>query len=558
MAKRLIEMTTDKFKGTKGSSFRAASTSNPEDWGDISGPVLGARRHDDHERAMLGRQEKSLKDKEKMIQQKKRSSENIQKELEKMTENNLTEAKKAFMPFKANKALVNTYSNRSTEDLRGMHNRWHGDHKDPKSDPDTSEQFLAVRKVLEGRGETLPSMPTHKNLGSFVTPKVNEETNTEKRMSMKNVARPDDENPTSPKSKLTKQSEIKNKITESPMLKSDNTFGIPKSLIEAAKSVMNTGKTQVNLEPKINDDENMKEQKGSKKELAALAHPKDKITKKDILVGRGVLAKEDTNVNEVKLPPRMTVAGLRDIVKKDRQVNVRDYGHTGGKNPKLDAEAVAAAKRALGPKGGKIVGMGESVEVVSELDKSTLGSYIKKASDDATLQSYMAAKTGDLDTASKASKRIRGIAKATDKLTKEDVDDDFAQMSRGTSRGKVIKTKTGEYIATNYKGSTKSFSDKSKATEHASSGMSESIKLTKEDVDALSEEQINEVLKKSDPASKWIKDFIDSDDPKFAGKTKKERMKMALGAYYAAQRNEEVELSNDEIERLNTIANKFD
>ena len=53
---------------------------------------------------------------------------------------------------------------------------------------------------------------------------------------------------------------------------------------------------------------------------------------------------------------------------------------------------------------------------------------------------------------------------------------------------------------------------------------------------------LNEVLKKSDPASKWIKDFVDSDNPKFKGKTKAERTKMALGAYYGAQRNESAEL----------------
>ena len=60
---------------------------------------------------------------------------------------------------------------------------------------------------------------------------------------------------------------------------------------------------------------------------------------------------------------------------------------------------------------------------------------------------------------------------------------------------------------------------------------------------------LNEVLSKKDPASKWIKDFVDSDDPKFKGKTKKERIKMALGAYYGAQRNESAEL--DEASRFN-------
>lgn len=56
-------------------------------------------------------------------------------------------------------------------------------------------------------------------------------------------------------------------------------------------------------------------------------------------------------------------------------------------------------------------------------------------------------------------------------------------------------------------------------------------------------EYIEEKLSAGDPASKWISDFVASDNPKFAGKTKKERINMALGAYYAAKKgtNEEVE-----------------
>ncbi len=49
-------------------------------------------------------------------------------------------------------------------------------------------------------------------------------------------------------------------------------------------------------------------------------------------------------------------------------------------------------------------------------------------------------------------------------------------------------------------------------------------------------EYIEEKLTASDPASKWIADFVKSDNPKFAGKSKKERINQALGAYYAAKR----------------------
>ena len=50
--------------------------------------------------------------------------------------------------------------------------------------------------------------------------------------------------------------------------------------------------------------------------------------------------------------------------------------------------------------------------------------------------------------------------------------------------------------------------------------------------------QIQEVLKPSDPIEKWIRDFISSDDKRFSGKTKEERIEMAKGAYYAAKKQE--------------------
>ena len=53
------------------------------------------------------------------------------------------------------------------------------------------------------------------------------------------------------------------------------------------------------------------------------------------------------------------------------------------------------------------------------------------------------------------------------------------------------------------------------------------------------EDSLLEVLKASDPTGKWIDDFVHSDNPKFAGKSKKERIRMALGASYASKKNEE-------------------
>jgi hypothetical protein len=74
-------------------------------------------------------------------------------------------------------------------------------------------------------------------------------------------------------------------------------------------------------------------------------------------------------------------------------------------------------------------------------------------------------------------------------------------------------------------------------------GMSDAIRrlekhMNKEEVEL--DEMINEVLSKDASAGDWIHDFVHSDNPKFAGKSKAERKKMALGAYYGKQ-NEEVE-----------------
>ena len=60
----------------------------------------------------------------------------------------------------------------------------------------------------------------------------------------------------------------------------------------------------------------------------------------------------------------------------------------------------------------------------------------------------------------------------------------------------------------------------------------------------LREHSLEEKLKASDPAGTYISDFVHSDNPKFAGKSKAKRIQMALAASYAAKgksKNEEVE-----------------
>jgi hypothetical protein len=49
------------------------------------------------------------------------------------------------------------------------------------------------------------------------------------------------------------------------------------------------------------------------------------------------------------------------------------------------------------------------------------------------------------------------------------------------------------------------------------------------------EVELDEVLTKKTPAGEWIRDFVDSDNPKFEGKSKQKRTQMALAAYYSKQ-----------------------
>ena len=69
------------------------------------------------------------------------------------------------------------------------------------------------------------------------------------------------------------------------------------------------------------------------------------------------------------------------------------------------------------------------------------------------------------------------------------------------------------------------------------------------------EHSLEEKLKASDPAGKYVSDFVHSDNPKFEGKSKSKRIQMALAASYAAKgksKNEEVE-QIDEIDMTSTL-----
>lgn len=76
---------------------------------------------------------------------------------------------------------------------------------------------------------------------------------------------------------------------------------------------------------------------------------------------------------------------------------------------------------------------------------------------------------------------------------------------------------------------------------------------------AMCEDTLDEKLTKSMSAGKVISDFVHSDNPKFAGKSKKKRTEMALGAYYSkhpekSKKLEETTLQSIQEEIANNLA----
>lgn len=83
----------------------------------------------------------------------------------------------------------------------------------------------------------------------------------------------------------------------------------------------------------------------------------------------------------------------------------------------------------------------EEVELVSELKKSTLGSYVKKASWDAAVKAAAGRTEPGKGHTTKSVNRLDGIAKATDRLTKEEIEqiDELKKSTLGSYVKKANK-----------------------------------------------------------------------------------------------------------------------
>lgn len=164
--------------------------------------------------------------------------------------------------------------------------------------------------------------------------------------------------------------------------------------------------------------------------------------------------------------------------------------------------------------------MSEDFEQLDELKRSTLVSYVRKG-------------LNDREQRKDASRHFNQRADDMRKVSHEV----GTNIGRGAAKDE-IDAKRREY------------QDKADHHEYKAIkrtyGVDKALKkLSKEEYEAL-----DEVLSKAAPASSWIKDFVDSDNPKFAGKSKEKRKQMALAAYYAKQRDESLDV-NELLDYLN-------
>ena len=149
----------------------------------------------------------------------------------------------------------------------------------------------------------------------------------------------------------------------------------------------------------------------------------------------------------------------------------------------------------------------EEAEQIDEISKSTLGSYVKGAARDMSAARKLGADFKNAADKSRNPSTKKANTSLSDKFN-------ATAQKRNTGIGKAVERLTKESMT---------------------------LKKMKENYEEpIIDEMISEVLSKDASAGDWIHDFVHSDNPKFAGKSKAERKKMALGAYYKKQ-NEEVE-----------------
>lgn len=270
---------------------------------------------------------------------------------------------------------------------------------------------------------------------------------------------------------------------------------------------------------------------------------------------------EDEKVYEDRV--RVGTLAQRSQAYRDEKAELKGNQHKidANKNGKVDAHDFHLLR--------KKKKVAEEVEQIDELEKKTLGSYIKKASGAEQPKNVMSPKNvpltkiaayqGDSETGhfgkrfnqatyDKAERlrknRETGIKRATDKLTKEEVEE-LDELSKATLGSYVVKSlapsseksvsnlaskggyKLGKARSDDYTAGEK---EDAKSVKRSLGVLTAVRKMTKE------QSELDEKLTAKTPMGKYIKDFQKSDAPQFKGKSQKKRQVMAIAAKLSAER----------------------
>ena len=170
----------------------------------------------------------------------------------------------------------------------------------------------------------------------------------------------------------------------------------------------------------------------------------------------------------------------------------------------------------------------ESVEELQELSKNTLRKYIGK-----NVASTMHTNSDDIP-----KNRKKGLKTAYDKLNKESAEE-LQELSNKTLNSYIKKATYDDQRDPEGERRVKKGRERGVVSaSYRTQGWKPS--KTKKGEEAWvrynKESYIEEKLSVEDGVKAWIDDFIKSDDPRFEGKSKEERRKQAIAAFYSAKK----------------------
>ena len=277
-------------------------------------------------------------------------------------------------------------------------------------------------------------------------------------------------------------------------MKDNSKFGSSDSLIAAVRSIMEKEHTVP---------------KGDKeKKLAALAHPKDKITHKDVLVGRGVLKKENsgermgtivaTRKEKVEVDPK-----LKEEEQVDERADEHGYslhkaahkrvrGQTGGFDEPVAATKITYTVKQHGKKVGEIHKHRDTYEPTAAYSGHLHGKKIP----------YSRTKGHGVHALMKDIVGSKWHAKHAPKVTKEEVDQVDERKLTGAETDK--KEKYVMSLKKKMGGFKKRYGERAKEVMYATA-----TKMAKEEtvpVQEISTGLASRYLKKTDPETSSPKD----------------------------------------------------